>query len=190
MAKTSEVSICNQALLWLGANRITSFMDSSVESTLCEATYPAARDAVLVDTAWTFAKKRAKLNAVTGEPLGYSYQYAIPSDCLSVIRAYRTSDMRDELDYVIEGGMLLTNNGECYLHYIFRQDDPQKYNANFVQALSYRLAADMAIPLTRNSGLQQQMTGLYQLRLSDASAVDGQQEQNQEVQINWNKPRR
>jgi len=187
MAYISEVSICNQALGWLGSNLITSFDDNTVESNLCEANYPLIRDTVLSESSWSFALKRESLPALVDTEIGYGNAFQLPTDCITLIRAYTNDKMRsqDTLNHVVEGGKILTDNGACFIKYVFRQSDTQSFIPAFVQALAYRIASDLAIPLTKSSGLQKQYLGLYQLRLSDATAIDGQQDRNQEVNILW-----
>jgi len=187
MASVSEVSICNQALGWLGSNLITSFQDNTVESNLCEANYDLIRDSVLSETSWSFALRRVELAGLSTPELGYGKAYQLPSDCLSLVRAYKNENMRpnDTLDYTLEDRKVLTDNGTCFIKYIFQQSDVQRFTPAFVQALAYRIASDLAIPLTKSAGLQKQYLGLYQLRLTDASATDGQQSRNQEVNVHW-----
>jgi len=183
----SEVSICNQALGWLGASLITSFQDNTKESNLCEVNYASIRNAVLEETSWSFAIKRVELARLANAEIGYGNAYKLPTDLVTLIRAFKDAYMRprDVLDYVVEDGKILTDNATCFIKYVFEQEDTQKFTANFVQALAYRIAADLAIPLTRNTALQKQYLGLYQLRLVDASATDGQQARNQELNVHW-----
>jgi len=187
MAFVSEISICNQALGWLGANLITSFNDNTVESNLCEANYALIRDTVLEETSWSFALKRKELPALADAELGYSHAFQLPVDCITLIRAYKTTEFRtiDTLDYVLEDRKILTNNGACFIKYVFKQNDVQRYTPNFIQALAFRIASDLAIPLTKSAALQKQYLGLYQMRISDASATDGQQVRNQEINVLW-----
>jgi len=183
----SEVSICNQALGWLGANLITSFNDQTKESNICEANYAPIRDTVLEETSWSFAIKRVELAKLANAQIGFGNAFQLPDDLITVIRAYKDERMsdRDVLDYVVEDGKILTDNGAVFLKYVFKQTDTARFSPNFAQALAYRIAADLAVPLTTSAALQKQYLGLYQLRLIDASATDGQQSRNQEINVHW-----
>ncbi len=55
------LSICNQALLNLGAEKIISFTDGSVASTLCNDKWATVRDAVLRSHPWNCVIKRGTL---------------------------------------------------------------------------------------------------------------------------------
>jgi hypothetical protein len=56
-----------------------------------------------------------------------------------------------------------------------RISDTSSFSSLFVQALAARIAADAAIPLTENRQLQVDMWGLYNDKLTEAAARDGQQ---------------
>jgi len=186
-AHVSPVSIWNQAMGWLGANLITSFDDNTVESNLGDANYANIRNAVLEETTWSFALKRVELPALVATELGYGNAFQLPTDCITLVRAYKDSNMRgaDTLVYAVEDKKILTDNGACFIKYVFEQEDTQRFSSNFTQALAYRIASDMAIPLSKSTALQKQYLGLYQMRLMDASATDGQQSRNQEVNVLW-----
>jgi hypothetical protein len=95
----SEVSIANQALSRVGSTQsISSFADGSNEAAQCAIWYPAARDALLADFPWPWAKAEAQLAQVAGpETTGtrarveWSRSYRYPSDCLKVRALYPTS---------------------------------------------------------------------------------------------------
>ena len=53
----SEVSICNSALIKLGASRIASLTEDSKEAKLCYEQYPILRDEVQASHPWNFCTK-------------------------------------------------------------------------------------------------------------------------------------
>ena len=65
----SEVSICNQAISWLGGKSIISLDDGTTEANLCKANYDHLRDVVLEAKAWTFAIKRVQFAKLSEDPL-------------------------------------------------------------------------------------------------------------------------
>lgn len=181
----SEVSICNQALGWLGANLITDFDDGSDEANLCKANYDYIRDAVLEDTGWSFALKRDQIPLLADAELGYGSAFQLPDDCIRVERIFSDSRMYDgdQLEYVIEDRKVLTDNGTCFIRYIARIIDVSRFSPNFVQALAYRIATDLAIPLTKSRTMQLQMFELYNNRLEVASATDGMQGRSRRIRV-------
>ena len=189
MAQTSEVSICNQALGWLGANLITSFDDQTKEANLCEANYASLRDAVLERGDWTFAIRRAELPQLDPSEavLGFGNAYQLPSDCIRIIQA--SPDVNYEptttMHWNLEDRKVVTDNGACFIKYVTREEDPVRFSPGFVQALAYRIATELAIPLTKSRQLQQQMYGLYEERVREATGMDGKQGRVPRARSSW-----
>ena len=187
MAQISEVSICNQGLGWLGANLITSFDDNSDESNLCKVNYCLLRDAVLEVADWSFAIKRVELSALAEPTLGYAQAYQVPDDCLRVILASPNLDFSttSTMQWEYEDRKVLTDEGTVYIRYVARQIDPVRYSPGFVNALAYRIATELAIPLTRRLNLQGQMLQLYEKSLGEAMGSDGKQGRSRRIRSSW-----
>lgn len=200
---TSVVSICNQALGWLGANLITSLNDDNKEAALCKANYPDIRDAVLEEREWTFCVRRISLSPTVVEPVyGYTNQFLLPPDVIRILNVpdTRFGDTDDNLigtglggqhegpdqqpqlstfrvesleETTATGKVILANVDSLFLRVIWRVTNIQLYSPMFIQSLAARIAADLAIPLTQNRTLQKDMWQLYQMKLSRAGAMDG-----------------
>lgn len=176
----SEVGICNQALAFIGGNLITSLADNTTEAKLCNALYEDVRDAVLESHDWTFAITRRNLPASPTAPEnGYAKAFPIPSDIL------RVTDVNGGQDWRVEGGNIVTNEGSCKIRAVARITDPNSFSSMFVQTLSARLAADLAIPLTQSSKLQEQQYKIYDMKLREAVASDGMQGTSRRVTSSW-----
>ena len=186
----SEVSICNQALLWLGQNTITSLDESSTAAEWMTNNYPFLRDAVLEERMWTFATARAVSTTADLDPFGVQYLHAIPLGWLSVYRVYCNVTSSDPSNWQKsegwrrEGSNILTNEATVYLWGMDRTVDTGKFTQLFAQALAARIAADAAIPFTENRGLQSDMWNLYSAKLAEAATRDGQQGSNEKIQSN------
>ncbi len=175
----SEVSICNQALGWLGADLITSLDDDSTAAQLCKLNYPILRDTVLEEAEWSFAIKRYQLPALADKPVsGWQYAHEVPGDVLRVLTCRADVD-RDqaynEMDWALESGNIMSNTEIVYIRSIVQVTDPAKYSTMFTQALAARIAADLAIPITESRSIQSDMFGLYSNKISEAVTVDGMQ---------------
>lgn len=160
----SEVSICNRALQKLGAARITSLSDNSVNARACNAAYSDVRDAVLRSHPWQFAIKRASLASSTTAPAHtYTYAFPLPSDCLRLL-----PPDYDDVDWQIEGNAILTNDTTCEIRYLAQITDPNAMDPMFREVLSCRLALEMCEELTQsNSKLEGIMA---QLKLATTEA--------------------
>jgi hypothetical protein len=184
----SEVSICNQALSWLGGNKIISLNDDTVEASLCKANYTQLRDAVLEEGKWTFATRRYQLpRSATPPAYGYSYAFEIPPEILTVISATRNADNKnrtDDLDWRREEGRILCDSATLYCKAIVRIIDPTKFTPMFVQALAARLAADICMTLTESTTKEANMWGKYNSLIDAAFTIDGMQGKSDRIRSN------
>ena len=89
----TDVSICNKALVFLGANKITSFAEGSAAADACNVLYKEVKASTLAMYSWTFSLGKSTLAQETTSPTSeWTYQYALPNDMLSgVPRAVRAS---------------------------------------------------------------------------------------------------
>ncbi len=147
MPPMSEVSICKQALGWLGASRITTLdgSDTSTEALLCIDNYAPLRRAVLEEGRWTFATKRYTLAPLADKPEAYGYQFLMPPEVLNVIEAREENQTFrngvSNIDWRLEQGNILADVAVLYIKAIIDITDPTKFSSMFVQALAARIAA-------------------------------------------------
>jgi len=174
----TEVSICSNALRILGDDPITSLTDDTERARLCNALYEPSRDAVLRTHPWNFAITRATLAQLSTTPAyEYSYQYALPTDpyCLRVL-SMEYQDYIFKIEHLSDSGrVLLTNEGTAKILYIAKVTDTAQFDSLFVNTLTAKLALELSFPVTNSVTLQAQMQKLYQLKLSEARSVDGQE---------------
>lgn len=182
MSATSEVQICNAALLRLGAQPITSFTDGTVSSTICNQMYALTRDLLLRQHTWNFATKRVSLAADSTTPaFEWEYQYPLPSDFIRVDRIYEQIS-----DYSIEGSYLLTNQtAPLKLVYIAQITDPTKFDVLFVEALVLLLAVKMGTRINGDGFDSGRLMTEAADVLRKAQMVDGQDAVKQLVITNY-----
>ncbi|WP_370677532.1 hypothetical protein [Pleomorphomonas sp. PLEO] len=188
----STVSICNLALGHLGADKIDALTEASTEARACNRFYSQTLDALLAaGPPWRFARHEAVLAEVTGVTGGrWTHTYALPADLLRV-RQVRPPDGTlsgailpgdlmggDEggAPYALFGDRLLTDLSPVSLSYIRRVDDPTKFPPLFVEALSWHLAARLAMPLTRDANQRQAAFQMALQTQAAASAADANDE--------------
>lgn len=173
LSVAADVDICANALRLLGEDPIVSLEDDSERARLCNAFYAPTRDAVLRAHAWNFALRRAALNRLAAAPLfEWQAQFQLPADpfCLRVIRTDN-----DEYPWKIEGRLLLTNRDSVKILYVARILDVTLYDPLFVDALTYRLAEKMAMPITGSLEKAKAFRELYLQILAEALTYDGQE---------------
>lgn len=172
---TSVVAVCNRALSKIGDELIIMSLDDSTKpARYCKALYADTRDFVLRSYPWRFALKRYILAPLKEKPLfGYEFQFALPSDCL---RVWKTTQ---EQFYQVEGRSVLANQNVFAFIGIAKIEDASQFDPMFVEALSLRLAAELAVPLTASVSLKENLTKEYQQFLQQAktaSAMEGVQD--------------
>jgi hypothetical protein len=167
----SEVSICNSALIKIGASRIASLTEDSKEAKLCYEQYPILRDEVQASHPWNFCIKRVVLALLPSTPaFGFDYEFQLPNDCLRVVEL----DTK-HIDYQVESDKLLCNEQNMSIKYIARIEDTTKFSPMFISALSHRIAADLAYPLVQSNTLARDMKQMYAVILSEAKTADAQE---------------
>ena len=174
----TEVSICSNALRRLGDNPITSLTDDTERARLCNSFYADARDAVLRLHPWNFAITRTSLAQLSDTPsYGFAYQYSLPTNpyCLRVLGMEYEDYIFKVENYSTQGRVLLTDESTAKILYVARITDTIQFDALFVDVLTAKLALDLCYPITNSVSLQDKMQKLYQLKLSDARSIDGQE---------------
>ena len=181
----SETEICNLALSHIGNLTINTFSDPSQEARKCKIYYPLARDYVLHDHDWGFAERRESLALMANFDFpGYDYAYQYPADCIKARRIHTLSPFPVDYAVVAAPGLsdrlVVTNQADAILVYTAKLTDPNIFDPSFVVALSYKLAADLAQPLTKNLKLQEAMLGMYTVFLSRAKTVNSNEAEKTE----------
>lgn len=173
---TSEVQICNSALIKLGAERIVSLDDANNRARLLKEQYPKIRDKELRGHPWKFAIKRSVLAVITPKPSGFdewAYVYQLPADNLRIIEPVNYSDYDQ---WNTESGLyFLSNISTTTVRHIFRQSDVTKFDDSFVEVLACAIAADLAYAFTQSSNAVTNAQKAYDAQLMVARSFNAQQ---------------
>lgn len=154
---SSKTQIFNFALANASSTAfLASDTETSHEANLCNMVYDLSREFVLRDFPWRFAKRRITLAELAGTPPScWAFQYSKPSDCLK-IRALATPGNRTPLVEQKIPFELASNGAEEVIYTdleqaecIYTQNitDTTRFDPDFVMALSYHIAAQIALPL-------------------------------------------
>jgi hypothetical protein len=171
----SVVDICNSALNLLGASTISALTDDSKNARLCNQRYEPVRNRVFRSHAWNCLHKRVQLAQNSTAPVvEYSYAYALPSDCLRVLKVHNgsTDSIKSDIDYKLEGRNIVTNEGTVYIIYIAIDTDPNNYDTYLQESISHQLAADLAYAVTNNATLADKYMVRADERLREARFID------------------
>ena len=172
----SEVAICNMALAEIGRGaQITAMDEASQAARACKLRYPYARDAVLRAYDWNFAARRV---GIAKNPVAPAFEYAnafdLPADCLLVRSVFDGEAEK----WVVEGRQILTDMGDpTFVKYTALVTDVSQFDALFVEALSARIASDIAVQLSESVSRAQGLWQVYQSKLVEARRRDAQEGQ-------------
>lgn len=161
----SDVAICNLALQKLGASRITSLTEDSRNARSCNACYEFIRDAEMRRYPWNFSKTRTTLAPDATEPdFDYGYAFTLPSDCLRLL-----PPSRNALDWQVEGGKILTNDGDTLeIIYLKRVTDPTLFDAAFVECFAAKLAWHICEEITQSNQKKADILSEYKMLVAEA----------------------
>jgi len=165
------VDICSSAMIKLGAEPINDLQDNNKEAKLCRIQFGRIRDTVLRSAPWSFARKRIRLTPTTEEPLfGDSFVFQLPADCVKFVRMYD-----HECKWTIEEDKLLTAAEVVEGWYISNDVAPEKYDANFSEALAYALAADLCYAITQSNSLRGELLNGSKMFMDEARSYNSQE---------------
>ena len=171
----SAVDIANSALNLLGASTISAFTDDSKNARLINQRYEPVRNRVFRSHAWNCLHKRVQLAQNSTAPVvEYSHAYALPSDCLRVLKIHNgtTDSIASTIDYKLEGRNIVTDEGTVFIIYIALDTDPNNYDTYLQESISHQLAADLAYAVTNNATLADKYMTRADERLREARFID------------------
>lgn len=179
----SPVSVCSLALTRLGGQPIASLSEGSKEAILCSAFYELSRDATLRDHPWNFATRRRALAVLASggtdgdAAIPWAYIYGWPSDCLLARRIHNPGSTTVAIPYEValnSSGerVIYTDQATATLVYTTRVTDLTLCDPLFIEAMTWKLATELAIPLTQDRGLMQVATTMYQNAIAKARTLD------------------
>lgn len=170
---SSVVELCNIALVRLGGTTITSLSEDSKAARVCNTLYAQIRDAVLRDGFWNFSIRRVNLAELPGTPFAnWTHHYTKPDDLIRMI------SINGDANYTIEGSIVLTDVELAEARYISRVEDVTIFDSSFVDALTFRMASELSIPIADDTNRGQALFSLYLDALSKARTNQSQEALN------------
>ena len=183
----SVVNMCNSALNLLGASTISALTDDTKNARLCNQRYEPVRNRVFRSHAWNCLHKRVQLAQNSTAPVvEYDHAYALPSDCLRVLKINNgsTDSILTNLDYKLEGRNIVTDIDTVFLIYISLDTDPNNYDTYLREAISHQLAADLCYAITNNAALANNYMTRADERLREARFIDATENSLDTVEAN------
>jgi len=188
----NEVNICNLALSHIGVfSKIQSLSESTKEARECNLLYATARNAVLEDLDWNFARKQMYLALLDETYTGWAYAYQYPTDCIIARKIFNEGEVDsntagwdtdnkdnilDKVEFEIRASsnldrrIILTNQEDAILLYTAKVTDVNMFSSQFIDALAWRLAAELAVPLRNKADLYKEMINHYLMKIIQVKA--------------------
>jgi len=179
----SKFDICNQALVLVGANTITSFSQNTTESIVANQLYETTLEDLLTKCRWRFASKQIQLSKNTTNPdARYESSYALPSDAI-IIHTITVSDQVIIYDRYGQNIFTNTTSSDTVIADYTFQPSESIFPPYFAKVLVFELASLFAGAIARND----QLANLYSARavaqLQQAKAIDSQAQTTRRVQV-------
>lgn len=171
----TDLSLCNQALMRIGAHPITAFDQGIAEADIADQLYTSARDSLLSAHSWSFATAQSALSEAETAPVAdYDYAFDLPEDFIRALSAGTDSKGRGQ-GFRIEQNALHADVESIVLTYVFRPEETT-FPPFFATALIARLAADFCIPVTENTSRSEMLYRLADKEFEKAVKIDAQQD--------------
>lgn len=182
----AKVDICNRALHRIGEVKRIQLLETerTPAADVCRAIYDDTVEAVLEDFDWPFARRQAELGLLDITRNGWLFVYSLPDDCVQpralMPEGYRRSQLTREmrLPFELQASEALDVKVLCtdaesgsdfaVLEYTARIEEVVLFPATFKEALTWRLASDLALSLRKDSRLASSCLEAYERTLGTA----------------------
>lgn len=168
---TSKVALANYALQKLGAKRIASLTEDSANARSMNAAFDLKLRAEMRRYTWSFAISRASVAADPDGPTwGDFNRYSLPNDFLRLIRddeSGQNVDWKREGDYVLSA-----DAAPLEFRYLAFVDDPNKYDALFIEAFCCALADHTCEEITGSTAKKNGIQADYKDAIAEAKRTN------------------
>ena len=175
----SEVQIAKLALQHIGDRwDISDLTEATPEAEQVNLVFDDTRDALLRQHPWNFAKKYASPATVSGTvPGNWTYMYAYPTDAVRVNGIIDPVETGTPIKFEVARNasdvkVVLTDQEDAEFFYTARITDTVQFDPEFTMALSYALAARLAMPLTGERAIMGDMDTLARNIVNSAWETD------------------
>lgn len=177
----TQVDIYNMAAARIGV--FNDAIEATTETTkivnVCNAFYDSVVDYVLAEFPWRFAECRVALASLGTPPANWGYRYAYPSDCVTAryitVPGARNPRVTQQIPFQVgtDGAAreIYTDMPNAELVYTSRVTDLNLWGITAVSALAYRLAAEIAMPMSAKPDVANSALSGYYREVSRAAAA-------------------
>lgn len=182
-ATASKLKIANQALVKIGARKITDLTSTSdPNAVIMNGIYAQCRQELLEEHPFSFSLSTVTPSVITTLlPLstfgdGVSVAYAVPSDFLFLYQVNFVSLIKFEMlrPPIVASNTyaMLSNVTGLIMKYVFDNDVPTTYTSKFIEALACKLAYEACFKISEAAQYASKVQGDYAKALASAQAAD------------------
>lgn len=175
-----RVEIVNVALARLGEGAIQTLDEGSAPANAAKVVYDTSRRSALRDYPWAFATRRESLARLVESPVGFQHAFALPSGCLRILGVYDTAG--GEVPYELRGKTLCSSANSVVACYTDDVIDEAMFDPAFVDALTFRLASDLAVPVKGSVELMARYAEEYHHQIRQAATVSAREDRERIVE--------
>ena len=178
---TVLLTIYNLALSHIGQKPVDNTTDDTQPEILaCNTHFPNARDSVLAQIAFPFNSAPIELAEYTtidtASIPGWSYYYTYPASALAVWEIYSSSNASTaaekefEVRYLpaVAAKIICTDEEDAYANSSYLVTDYTLWDDRFIEAVSYKLASAICIPITGDADLALKFRDMFSVMVLEA----------------------
>lgn len=176
---SSQTDICNLALNHIGMQPIEDIDDDNDSAIACNTFWTPSRDDVFSEHRWAFATSQQSLALVANKIVGWCFVYGYPVKVARVWNVYNQCTVKQKEEQEFEKlfipidniNVICSNNQFALADCTYIVIDTTLWDAKFVLAFSYRLAAAICKTLTGDDQLAANMMTVYNAMLNESKRV-------------------
>lgn len=177
----SWVEVCNQALVYLGSDRIQALTEANDRARICNERYQSVADAVMGEHLWSAAEKQTSLASDSTAPLyGYDYKYQLPVDCL-YIREVTDTDGGLITNWKRIGQFIHCDENALLLGYTKQITDPTELDPLLAESIAARLAMEIAYRITKSNPIADRCAVIYAAKITAAKFNDAEENPDRDL---------
>lgn len=188
--KLDKIDIANIALAHIGVASIERLDQPTEEARAIEQFYDHVRRTLLRKFYWRFAMKRTELALVSSDLKDYKYTYAYPPEALRIHRIYPKGSKEPwrKCQYSVygagSGAVIYTDVQYACLEYTANITDTSLFDELFINAFTWKLAAEIAIRLTGKMEMANNAIQAYNAYVAEAEGINANENREPKPYIN------
>lgn len=184
ITQNSDISICAEALLSLGAQPIADFDENNDSARACANIYATARDDLLRRHYWNCCIKRQIGSPDTQPPAwGYAKRFPVPSDLITLLGVVVIPEASQPgmpamapaytQDYTMEGRAVLANYNSIGFHYVYRNSNVATWDSGLIRMMILRMRWALAYTITKDLTVEAAAAQTFAAELKSYKTADG-----------------